>query len=268
LSFPLFSFLSRKPKLLQLWGGPSVDYYKKYWLSKHIFKNVVDLYISVTQLMTQQLIEVGIPKYRIKYLPAGPIDVNKFCPMGKKIDNLILFVGRIYSVKGLHVLLESLCYLKKPVHLVIIGPFWDEKYSKKILKLMRLENEKGLHKVTYIGPQNQENVIKWYQRASVFILPSLQEPGGTVNLEAMSCETPVVASNVGGVPELVRDGVTGLLIPPNNAIKLAISIQYLLDNKDIRIKFGQEGRRWVIKNFSTKVASKKLLEIYEEMIYD
>ncbi|MFQ5772368.1 MAG: glycosyltransferase family 4 protein [bacterium] len=264
LSFPLFSYFVRKPKILHFHGFPT-NFFKRYFLCRLMLKSVADLYISPSQLIENGLIEVGVPKYKIRRLPNGPIDVNLFRSSGKKRDNLILFVGRITFNKGLHILIKSLNNLKKSIHLVIIGPPWDARYLGEMLKLIENKNKGDLHKITYLGVQDHRNVAKWCQRASVFVLPSLVEAGGIVNLEAMSCETPVVATNVGGVPEFVRDGETGLLVPANNPDRLAESIQYLLDNEDVRIKFGREGRKWVVKHFSVETVVERLCRIYEEI---
>jgi len=163
--------------------------------------------------------------------------------------------------------LESLRYLKTKVHLVVIGPSsWDAEYFRKILLKMENENKKGTHKITYLGEQEQNNIIKWYQKASILVLPSFIEAFAVVNLEALACETPVIATNVGGITEIIHPGKNGILIPPNNSIKLAEAIQYLLENEDIRKKFGRNGRKLVEQIFSFNVVCKKLCRIYEEML--
>lgn len=265
LTFPLFSYTVKKLKIFQLHGF-SLDFYKRYFLSRLIFKNIADLYISISRNMQRELIDLGIPKNRIRLLYNG-IDAKTFHPSEKKSDNLVLFVGRITYTKGLHILLESLRYLKKKIHLVVIGPSdWDVEYFREILVRMENENKKGEHKITYLGAQEQTNIIKWYQKASVFVLPSFGEAFAVVNLEALACGTPVIATNIGGIPEVIQHGKNGILIPPNNAIKLAEAIQYLLDNEDVRARFGREGRKFVVENLSYSVIGKKLCRIYKEML--
>ena len=265
LTFPFFSYAVKKPKILHLHGF-STDFYKKYFLSLLIFKHVADVYISLSQRMTKELIELGIPQNKIRYLP-NAVDTEIFHPCGEKKDNLVLFIGRITFNKGLHVLLKSLTYVKKRTHLVIIGPSdWDVKYFLKILKQIEAENRRGLHKITYLGAQNKTNVVKWLRKASMLVLPSFREAFAVTNLEALACETPVIATNVGGIPEIIQSGKNGILVPPNNALKLAKAIQYLLDNKDARTKFGREGRKLILKRFSSETVVNKLCEIYKEML--
>jgi glycosyltransferase involved in cell wall biosynthesis len=165
-------------------------------------------------------------------------------------------------------LLKSLNYLETPIQLAIIGPLsWDSAYNEKLMMLIDKVNKKSIHKVIYLGAQEPKEIVKWYQKASVFVLPSLSESFGIVNLEALSCETPVVASNTGGIPEIVHNHKNGILVPPCSSVELARGIQYLLDNQEVRKKFGKEGRRWVVENFSSEITVKKLLQIYKEMIH-
>lgn len=265
LTFPFFSYTIKKPKIFHLHGF-SVDFYKRYFLSRLILKHVADVYISISKCMRKELAELGIPYNKIMFLP-NALDVKIFHPSGKKKDNLVLFVGRITFDKGLHILLKSLAYLEKPIYLVIIGPpDWDVEYFQEILKRIENENKKGLHKITYLGAQDQTNIVEWYQRAAIFVLPSFKEAFPIVNLEALSCETPVVASNVGGISEVVCNGKNGILVPPNNALRLAKAIQYLLDYEDIRIRLGKEGRKLIVRNFSSEVVVERLCKIYERLI--
>jgi rhamnosyl/mannosyltransferase len=85
-------------------------------------------------------------------------------------------------------------------------------------------------------------------------------------LEALSCETPVIASNIGGIPEIVENYKNGILFPPNNALRLAEAIQYLLENENVRKKFGQEGKQRIAENFSSEIIVKRICKLYGEMI--
>jgi glycosyltransferase involved in cell wall biosynthesis len=269
LTLPLFSYFVKKPKILHCHClDVSYSFYRSNFLSRGIFKNVAELYIAVSQPISQLLVNLGIPRKKIRVISNG-IDIKRFQPQKEtKLENLLLFVGRLQPKKGLHVLLKSLDYIKKPVKLIIIGPplTYCPEYYKEILILVERTNNKTLHKVSYIGVQKTEDMIKWYQKASISICPSLSEPFGIVNLEALSCGTPVVASNVGGIPEVVQNDKNGILVEPNNPIKLANAIEFLLDNEKLRRRFGKEGRRWVVKNFSSQIVAKKLCKVYDGLL--
>lgn len=265
LSFPVFSFFVKKPKLLHL-HGIDFNFLKKYHLYRLMFKHVSDYYIAITNEMKKNLIEIGISRDRIIYLP-NAIDVKFFSSNRnvKKEENMLLFVGRITHIKGLHVLLKALHYLKKPSHLVIIGPIWDLTYYNGIVDaFVKRINQEGRHKVTYLGAP--DDILEWYQKAAIFILPSYWEAFPVVLLEALACGTPVVATSVGGIPEIIQNHQNGILIPPNNPLKLAEAIQYLMDNEDIRIRMSKEGREYVMRNFSLDVVVKKLCKIYRNIL--
>jgi len=265
LSFPLFSFFVRKPKILHL-HGIDVNYYRRYYLSRLLLKHVADYYISISRQMKKDLIELGFHIERIEYLP-NCVDVKIFSPEGEKDENLLLFVGRITFGKGLHILLDSLTHLTKSVRLIIVGPpSENHEYYQHILKRIEQENRKGKHEIIYLGALDQKDIIKWYQKASMFILPSFREGLPMVVLESLSCETPVVATPVGGIPEAIQNFETGILTPINNSLKLAEAIQYLLDNAEIRVRLGVMGRKEMIKHFSLEVTTKKLCKIYNKLI--
>jgi glycosyltransferase involved in cell wall biosynthesis len=216
--------------------------------------------------MKNDLIELGISEDRIKLLPNG-VDTTLFSPSEKKEDNLLLFVGRITFIKGLHVLIESLNYIETPVRLVIFGPIDKySKYSEDILSAIERTNKIGKHKLYYMGKADQKDLTKWYPRASIFVSPSIRDAFPMVNVEALSCGTPVVSTNVGGIPEVICDGINGILVPPYDAKKLANAIEYLLCNENVRNRYGKEGRKWVEENLSIKALARRLIKIYEESI--
>jgi glycosyltransferase involved in cell wall biosynthesis len=267
LSFPLFSWFSKKSKIFHFHGWDGT--LKRNFPSRFILKHTGDIFISLTKQMKTEIAELGIAKEeKIICLP-NSVNPDAFYPFPEKKErNLLLFIGRITSGKGLHILLQSLQYLKTPVRLVIIGPAdWDFTYFNHIQKFMQAENSKGKHKVEYIGRLEHRELVKWYQSASILILPSTSyEAFPVVNLEALSCETPVIATKIGGVSEVVHSGENGLLVTPNSVAELANAIQCLLDDDALRLKLGKEGRRQVLENYSNTVIVEKLRKIYEELV--
>ena len=262
LSFPFFSAIVQKPKIIHL-HGIDHNFLKKHYISRFLLKHLAHLYISISKRMTRELIDLGIPKREIIYLP-NSIDTNLFKPGKQKEENMLLFVGRISQSKGLHILLKSLQHLKEPIRLIIIGPpDRDVNHYQNILKMIEDENRRGIHEIKYLGAKEQSELIEWYQKASLFVLPSFIEGFPVTILEALSCETPVIATPVGGIPEIIKNHKTGILIPTGESIRLAEAIQYLLENKDVRLKMGCEGRTLVTKHHSLEAAAKKLIMIYK-----
>jgi len=156
-----------------------------------------------------------------------------------------------------------------PVELLIIGPMVGEpNYHRKIMRLITEISEKTVHKVVYLGPKKSRELLQYYQSASVVVMPSLSESFGNVILESLACETPVIASSVGGIPEIISSYENGILVPPNNEVKLAEAIQYLLSDEDIRQRLGRCGRKIVMEKYSLEVVTQKLLGVYKKLLED
>ncbi|MGD6808985.1 MAG: glycosyltransferase family 4 protein [Candidatus Bathyarchaeia archaeon] len=263
-SFPLFSLPIKKAKIFHVHGINS-DFFKKNCISRQLLTRLSDIYISISHRMTEDLIDLGIDARKVFYVPNG-VDTNLFVPKGTKEENVLLFVGRLNQGKGLHVLLKALPLLKTSVKLVIVGPAdWHQDYYKDLMQTIAVENRAGRHKIIYLGPLEPSELVKWYQQASLFVLPSFAEGFPVTALEALSCETPVIATAVGGIPEVITSHETGLLVPLNNPSYLADSIQYLIDNRNVCLQFGKEGRKRVIAKYSLDSSVKKLSAIYEQL---
>jgi glycosyltransferase involved in cell wall biosynthesis len=126
---------------------------------------------------------------------------------------------------------------------------------------------------------NQEAVCELYSHAAVFVCPSIYEPFGIINLEAMACETAVVASAVGGIKEVVVDGETGFLVPLQQMVEspfeatnpekfardLATRINELMRDPKLRARFGKAGRKRVEENFSWAAVAEKTKRLYETL---
>jgi glycosyltransferase involved in cell wall biosynthesis len=269
LSLPFFSYFVKKPKIMHCHClDVSYQFYKKSPVGRHMFKKISNLHLAVSDSIRRLLVDLGIAENNIRVVPNG-VDIEIFRPDNKtKDENLLLFVGRIQPNKGLHILLEALEYVKTSIRLVIIGPrssFCPEYYNE-VLKSIKHLNQTAIHKISFLGTQAKEELVRWYQRAAIFVCPSLSEPFGIVNLEALSCGTPVIASNIGGIPEVVKNNKNGLLVPSGTPKELARAIQSLLADENLRNKFGNEGREWVVKKFSSEAVAMHLLKIYKSLL--
>src|SRR5881628_2541356 len=113
-----------------------------------------------------------------------------------------------------------------------------------------------------------EEVVQLYSHAAVFVCPSVYEPFGLINLEAMACETPVVASAVGGILEVVEDGKTGVLVEPGRPDALVAAIRALLEDPARGRAMGRAGRRRVEGHFSWASVATRTREVYQDAIAD
>jgi len=270
LSLPLLSLFVKKPKIMHCVGIFRRGIYKYYTqdrpflgkIFKQFFPNLADIYIVCSAGEEDLLSDLGVPKSKILTLPIG-VDVKAFRPdETKKIDNLVLFVGRIERNKGLHILIKALSYLKIPIQLAIIGPRWDEKYVEEIEQMSHAINEKGVHKVKFLGAIDQNDLVPWYQKASVLVCPYLIETYSNVTREALACGTPVVSTGT----HIVKQGSDGILVTAKDPRKLANAIKRLLEDKEMREKYGREGRKLIEQHFSWESIVKDLAKVYKDML--
>jgi glycogen(starch) synthase len=215
--------------------------------------------------------EVGEAKVRI--VPNG-VDVEKFKPtdnveavkrqFGLGTAPCVLFVGSLIPRKGLPFLAEAAKKIVKEYRetkFVIVG---DGPLRKKLTAFLETANLQGNFK--FLGNVTEDVLSALYNCADVFALPSIQEGQGIVLLEAQASGKPVVAFDVGGVNEAVRNGETGLLVKRGNSDKLADALLKLLGDKTLREKMGVNGRRFVTENFTWDICAQKMLNVYHEAL--
>jgi glycosyltransferase involved in cell wall biosynthesis len=157
-------------------------------------------------------------------------------PQEKKI---LLYMGSLYPHKGPNVLIMAMVHVVKqyPDALLLIGGTGViENELKQLVKELKLQGN-----VEFLGFVSGKYKIHYYKASDLFVLPSLTESFGNVNLEAMASGLPIVASNVGGIPDVVKDGISGLLSIPGNPADLAEKILRLLDSETLRDRFGKTG---------------------------
>jgi glycogen synthase len=177
----------------------------------------------------------------------------------------VLFVGRITDQKGIFHLLEAARKLRPDVQVVLCASAPDTPEIEQRLRRAVAEHANVLW-IAEMVPVDE--VVQLYSHAAVFVCPSVYEPFGLINLEAMACETAVVASAVGGILEVVEDGRTGLLVPPARPDDLAAAIRRVLDDRDFARALGQAGRRRVEERFSWASVAERTEQIYVDAIAD
>jgi glycosyltransferase involved in cell wall biosynthesis len=171
----------------------------------------------------------------------------------------LLFVGRLASVKGLPVLLEALAEIVKDrpdVKLTIAGDGPDRAALESMAARLNLTAN-----VAFSGYRSQAQVRELLQQTDVFVLPSFAEGVPVVLMEAMAAGVPVVTTRIAGIPELVEDGVSGSLTSPGDAQNLRSAIVRLLEDPDLRRRFGREGRKTIEDQFDINKEAAWLCEI-------
>jgi glycogen synthase len=190
---------------------------------------------------------------------------------------IVLFVGRITRQKGIVYLVRAIPEIDSSAQVVLCAGAPDTPEIAAEMQAAVQDAERLRGGVVWIQEMlPRQELIEFYSRASVFCCPSIYEPFGIINLEAMACGTPVVASAVGGIPEVVIDGETGVLVPVEQQVEspfepldprcfsadLAAAINRLLEDAPLRERFGQNGRRLVERKFAWSAIARQTADLY------
>jgi len=193
----------------------------------------------------------------------------------------VLFVGRITRQKGIIHLVNAIKYIDQDTQIVLCAGAPDTPEIGKEMEESVNEVKKTRDNVIWIDKMlEKKEVIQLYSHADVFCCPSIYEPFGIINIEAMACETAVVASAVGGIKEVVIDGETGILVPleqqdvapfepvdPDKFAKdLANGINKLIANKELTEAMAKNGRKRVVDSFDWTAIAKQVEELYKSLI--
>ncbi|MBA2862577.1 glycosyltransferase family 4 protein [Methanococcus maripaludis] len=168
-----------------------------------------------------------------------------------------LFVGSLVEQKGIFYFLESIKNIDFTFKIIGNGPLYN-----KILDFIKLNEIKN---VELLGPKTQAEVSEYLKNCSFLILPSVSEGLGMSIIEAMACKKAVIGTDVGGIPELIKDGINGYIVYPKDTKVLEDRINMLVYNKNLRKSLGEEGLNYS-KNFSWRYSAKKTYEIYNSLL--
>ncbi len=174
-----------------------------------------------------------------------------------------MFSGRMIALKGLNVAIEAFYQISKETkaHLVFAGTGKEDPWK-------RMLDQRNVPKddYTFLGTVPYQEMPWLYPLASAFILPSYSESFPMTILEAMACKLPVIATNVGGIPEMIDNGRNGLLFQPGDPTGLSNNLLKVLDDEGFASKLGERGRERVCEEFtSTKMAS-STAEMYRKVL--
>ena len=200
-----------------------------------------------------------------KFVIYNAVDNNifkKYANIKKDIYN-ILFVGSLNIRKGLSNVLPVLADIlntNEKISFTIIGDGYEKQKIIRFLKKYKIFN-----RVNILGYVKHNDLPFFYNKAAFTIVPSLLEPFGFVNIESLSCGTPVIGSNIGGIPEIINNGKNGFLFNINDKMNLKSIIENLIGNKKLINKLGNKVIETVKKKFTWKIHVRKLLEVYESL---
>jgi glycogen synthase len=270
----------------QLAGG----YDFSLWVEKTALE-MADAIIAVSGATKNDIQRLfNVDSARVHVIHNG-IDLNQY----RKVDSTaalerygidpakqyLLFVGRITRQKGFQHLVRAIQFMDRDFQIVLCAAAPDTPQLAEEMRIAVERAEAQRPGIIWINEMvDQQVACELYSHAAVFVCPSIYEPFGIINLEAMACETAVVASAVGGIKEVVVDGETGFLVPleqmeqsPFEAIDperfardLAEPVNDLMGNVQLRKRFGEAGRKRVEEYFSWTKIAERTKALYEKLL--
>jgi glycosyltransferase involved in cell wall biosynthesis len=221
--------------------------------------------VTVSEANRQHIVETfSVPSAHIRVIPCG-VDTGEFRP-GERCTGpaLIVCVARHVKVKNLGLLLDA-CALLRDRDLAFKCVSVGDGVCRGELEAQQAELHLG-ECVDFVGTQEQHQVLVWWQRADIAVLTSNDEGMPVSLMEAAACGVPAVATAVGGVPELIEHGVTGLLSPPGDAGALADALETLLTDPSCRVTMGAAARQRAVEKFSLTRQVDALLGLWSEVL--
>lgn len=241
-----------------------------------LFKKT-DLIISMTSEIREELKRINVHQEKICCIPNG-VDVTRFCPASPsqrqqwRCDRdlhhdavIVLFSGRFVPRKGLDLLFKAWSKVVKTEHstqLVLLGSGKDQPDSieydgRQFVIDNNIQNI--VFEGEYLKPEDYLSI------ADIFVMPSRKEGMPNALLEAMSSGLAVVASNIGGITDLIENNVTGILFKPEDTEELSTKIIQLIQNKNLRVSLGKNAREEIQKKFTFHQVAEKYTQIYQKL---
>jgi len=255
-------------------------YHVSSWIEKSAYQTA-DAVVAVSSQMKDDVVSLyGVNPDVVHIIPNG-IDLDEYQPTYDESVlrdyginpelSYVLFVGRITRQKGIIHLLHAIADLDSNIQVILVAgaPDTPEIETEMIQEVNKLKHS-GHHQIVWIREMMPPaDLIVLYSHAQVFVCPSVYEPFGIINLEAMACKTAVIASNVGGIPMVVEEGKTGLLVdvePEGFAKRLSNKVNELMRDPKKCMEMGRMGRQRVEAQFSWQAIAKQTSELYQQLL--
>ncbi|HOJ92562.1 MAG TPA: glycosyltransferase family 4 protein [Dictyoglomaceae bacterium] len=237
--------------------------YIDYKISTFINQRWADLVICVSDYDRRIFKKMGLCQDKVLLIYNGISEIKEEYPLPINIDGFIIgTAARLTKKKGINYLIEAFSLIApkyKDLKLVIIGDGEERKNLEALSQRLNIKE-----KVFFLGAL--PNAKYYFKNFDIFVLPSLSEVFGIVILEAISQKIPVIATNVGGIPEIIEDGKNGILVKPKDSKSLSTALEMLIIDKDLRIKIGEEGYKRYLSEFTFEKMVEKTKIAYESLL--
>ena len=253
--------LSHLPLVTTL-HGTDVRLARSVGVAKPLFAHVLKHSAAVTTVSRWLKDEAQslVPSVRPVVAPM-PVSTDLFEPGDSRDGKRLLFVGRLNAQKGADHLLYALAEMKTPVSLDIVGDGPERE------DLVMLSRDLGLgSRVRWHGQLAQTELPELYRQAAAVVVPSVDEGLGLTAVEALLCETPVVAFDSGGLRDVIQHEKTGLLVRPGDRASLAKTLDDLLSRDGYGAQLGKAGRLYALSTFAPESAARRYAEIYRQVL--
>lgn len=269
-----FGFLgavsSVHPFIISAWGSDIFSFPDQSPFHRGLLEWILgkaDYLCSTSHVMAQEMyshIELG---KKINVIPFG-VDVSQFAPsaQGKASEKVVFGVAKyLQPVYGLDILLRAFAQLNSfepgRALLRIAGD------GPELLRLQALAARLNItDQVEWLGAMPNSEIARFYQNLDVVVVPSRQESFGVTAVEGSACGRPIIASRVGGLPEVVLDGETGIMVEPENVEKLMEAMKLMMDHPEERSRMGQAGREFVLRNYDWEENVTQMEEVYRTVL--
>jgi glycosyltransferase involved in cell wall biosynthesis len=256
------------PKILTPLGSDIVLFGNRGFLHRRYIKYILKNYGCFTTasrfLMNEMNKRYPVTGGKTSVVPFG-VELPDFCrEHEERFPVRIVYMRHLLPVYGPHILLEAARIVKDHKIDVTLDMYGRGYESDRVQRLA--EKLDVISMVNFKGWVHMDKVMATLAGYDLMVMPSLSEAFGVAAVEASAVGLPVVASNVGGLPEIVRNEQTGLLVPPGDPKSLAAAIMRLVSNADLRKKFGKAGREYVSRHFRWHDSLNRMHELYDKLI--
>ena len=255
-------------KVIAHYHNKGVSVYQSKWVYNFFYKR---FFSNLKVILLAENLYKDIAKYvKREDVYICPNGIPSSCKeeMEARRNNVIphlLFLSNLLISKGVIVLLDALKILKEKEYTFVCQFIGGETAEINAVQFFEEVNKRELSDlVTYVGRKVREEKEAFFRQADIFVFPTYYETFGLVNLEAMEYKLPVISTNEGGIPDIVKDGENGLICEKQNPVSLADCIAKLLDDEELRVKMGNAGYDKFCREFTLQQFEYRMLDILSQ----